>query len=98
MKLLQGFQDRVDRFLWKHPNFGIRNLMLYIVIGNALIYLLSMMDRSSTLVYYLVFSADRVLHGEIWRLISFVFVPRAGSILGLVLMLYFEYFIGRLLE
>ena len=62
MKLLQGFQDRVDRFLWKHPNFGIRNLMLYIVIGNALIYLLSMMDRSSTLVYYLVFSADRVLH------------------------------------
>ncbi len=98
MKLLQGFQDRVDRFLWKHPNFGIRNLMLYIVIGNALIYLLSMMDRSSTLVYYLVFSADRVLHGEIWRLISFVFVPRTSSILGLVLMLYFEYFIGRLLE
>ena len=98
MKLLQRFGDRVNRFLWKHPNFGIRNLMLYIVIGNALIYLLSMMDRSSTLVYYLVFSADRVLHGEIWRLISFVFVPRTSSILGLVLMLYFEYFIGRLLE
>lgn len=98
MKLLQGFQNRVDRFLWKHPNFGIRNLMLYIVIGNALIYLLSMMDRSSTLIYYLVFSADRVLHGEVWRLVSFVFVPRTSSILGLVLMLYFEYFIGRLLE
>ena len=98
MKLLQGFQNRVDRFLWKHPNFGIRNLMLYIVIGNALIYLLSMMDRSSTLRYYLVFSADRVLHGEVWRLVSFVFVPRTSSILGLVLMLYFEYFIGRLLE
>ena len=98
MKLLQGFQNRVDSFLWKHPNFGIRNLMLYIVIGNALIYLLSMMDRSSTLIYYLVFSADRVLHGEVWRLVSFVFVPRTSSILGLVLMLYFEYFIGRLLE
>ncbi|MBO4677671.1 MAG: hypothetical protein J5633_09010 [Oscillospiraceae bacterium] len=95
---MQGFQNRVDRFLWKHPNFGIRNLMLYIVIGNALIYLLSMMDRSSTLIYYLVFSADRVLHGEVWRLVSFVFVPRTSSILGLVLMLYFEYFIGRLLE
>jgi hypothetical protein len=98
MKLLQGFQDRVDRFLWKHPNFGIRNLMLYIVIGNALIYLLSMMDKSSTLVYYLVFSADRLLRGEIWRLVSFVFVPRTSSILGLVLVLYFEFFIGRLLE
>ena len=47
MKLLQGFQDRVDRFLWKHPNFGIRNLMLYIVIGNALIQMPSSNSRSS---------------------------------------------------
>ena len=98
MKLLQAFQNRVDRFLWKHPNFGIRNLMLYIVIGNALIYLLSIMDRTSTLAYYLVFSADGLLKGEIWRLVTFIFVPRTGSILGLVIMLYFEFFIGRLLE
>ena len=98
MKLLQRFEDRVDRFLWKHPNFGIRNLMLYIVIGNGLIYLLSMMDPSSSLTSYLVFSADRLLKGELWRLITFVFVPRTSSILGLVIILYFEFFIGRLLE
>ena len=98
MKLLQRFQDRVERFLWKHPNFGIRNLMLYIVIGNALIYLLSMMDTTYMLRYYLVFSADGVLRGEIWRLITFIFVPYNTGILGLFLMLYFEYFIGRLLE
>ena len=48
MKLLQRFEDRVNRFLWKHPNFGIRNLMLYIVVGNAFIYLLSLMDQTST--------------------------------------------------
>ena len=98
MKLLQVFQDRVDRFLWKHPNFGVRNLMLYLVIGNVLVYLLSMMDRTNTLANYLVFSADRLLQGEVWRLVTFVFVPSAGSILGLVIMLYFEFFIGRLLE
>ena len=98
MKLLQVFQDRVDRFLWKHPNFGVRNLMLYLVIGNVLVYLLSMMDRTYTLANYLVFSADRLLRGEVWRLVTFVFVPSAGSILGLVIMLYFEFFIGRLLE
>lgn len=98
MKLLQRFEDRVNRFLWKHPNFGIRNLMLYIVVGNAFIYLLSLMDQTSTLTSYLIFSADRLLAGELWRLITFVFVPRTGSILGLVIMLYFEFFIGRLLE
>ena len=98
MKLLQNFEKRVDRFLWKHPNFGIHNLMLYVVIGNAVIYLLSLMDSSGTLSYYLVFSANRVLKGEIWRLITFVFVPRTSSIIGMLLLLYFEYFIGRLLE
>ena len=98
MKLLQDFEKRVDRFLWKHPNFGIHNLMLFVIIGNAVIYLFSLMDRTGTLAYYLVFSADRVLKGEIWRLITFIFVPRTSSILGMLLMLYFEYFIGRLLE
>ena len=98
MKLLQNFEKRVDRFLWKHPNFGIRNLMLYVVIGNALIYILSMMDPSGTLYYYLAFSTDRVLRGELWRLVTFVFVPQSSTLLGLVLMLYFEYFIGKLLE
>ena len=98
MKLLQNFEKRVDRFLWKHPNFGIHNLMLYVVIGNAVIYLLSLMDSSGTLSYYLVFSANRVLKGEIWRLITFVFVPRTSSIIGMLLLLYFEYFIGRLQE
>lgn len=98
MKLLQAFEKRVDRFLWKHPNFGINRLMLYVVIGNALIYLLSLMDRTGLLSYYLVFSADRLLKGEVWRLITFIFVPRTSSILGMVLLLYFEYFIGSLLE
>jgi hypothetical protein len=72
--------------------------MLYVIIGNAIIYLLSLMDRTGYLSYYLVFSADRLLKGEVWRIVTFVFVPRTSSILGMLLMLYFEYFIGRLLE
>jgi hypothetical protein len=98
MKLLRRFEQGVDSFLRKHPNFGLHNLMLYVVIGNAVIFLLSMMDRTGMLSAYLMFSPDRVLKGEIWRLVSFVFVPRASGILGVLLLLYFEYFIGRILE
>ena len=98
MKLLRRFEQGVDSFLRKHPNFGLRNLMLYVVIGNAVIFLLSMMDRTGMLSAYLMFSPDRVLKGEIWRLVSFVFVPRASGVLGVLLLLYFEYFIGRILE
>lgn len=98
MKLIQSFRREVDRFLGRHPNFGIPNLMRYIVIGNAVLFLLSMMDRSGRLMNYLYFVPSLVLRGQIWRLVSFVFVPEAGSLITLVLLLYFEYFIGSTLE
>ena len=38
----------VDRFAYNHPRFGIPNLMKFIVIGNVLVYLLSLFaDRKS---------------------------------------------------
>ncbi|MEG1153372.1 MAG: hypothetical protein RSD61_02465, partial [Ruthenibacterium sp.] len=36
--------------------------------------------------------------GEIWRLITFIFVPSAGSVFALIITLYFYYFIGHTLE
>ena len=42
--LLKGLMRRVDRFCALHPRFGVKNLMLYIVIGNLLVWLFSMMD------------------------------------------------------
>lgn len=32
----------LDRFCYNHPNFGIPNLMKFIVIGNVLVYFLDM--------------------------------------------------------
>ena len=31
----------VDRFAYSHPNFGIPNLMMYVVAGNVVVYLLT---------------------------------------------------------
>ncbi len=89
---------RVDRFCALHPRFGVKNLMLYIVIGNALVYLLSMMDTSRTLTYLLAFSADGLLHGQLWRLVTFVLVPGSSNLIFLAISLYFYYFIGRTVE
>ena len=38
------------------------------------------------------------MHGEVWRLFTFVFIPQSTSPLGLVLTLYFYYLIGNTLE
>ena len=32
----------IDRFAYSHPRFGIPNLMLYIVIANAVTYILTL--------------------------------------------------------
>lgn len=94
---MRGFMKRVDMFCYRHPRFGINNLMLYIVIGTAAVYLLSLMDRSGQLLSFLIFNPAAILRGQLWRLITFVFVPTQGSI-WLLIFLYFYYFIGSTLE
>ena len=98
MKLIQKFNGALQRFLFKHPRFGLRNLMTYLIVGNLLVYVFSMMDRTGLLSWYLCFLPSRILKGEVWRLVTFVFVPGAGRLISLVLELYFYYLIGSMLE
>ena len=88
---------KIELFCYKHPRFGISNLMLYVVIGNVIIWLFSMMDTTNLLAASLQFSPQLILKGQIWRLISFAFVHTSGGVLALI-MFYFYYFIGNTLE
>ena len=68
----------ISQFCYKHPNFGIPNLMMYIAVGNVAIGLIdnfSAYPLSSALFFF----RPAILHGEIWRLISFIFVPITGD-------------------
>ena len=95
---MRGFMKRVDMFCYRHPRFGINNLMLLIVIGTAALYLLDMMDTSGRLLALLQFNPAAILHGQVWRLITFIIVPTTASPISLLLFLYFYYFIGSTLE
>ncbi len=88
----------IDRFCLKHRRFGIANLMLYIVIGSAVVYLFSMMDGSHTVIRAVNFDPTLILKGQIWRLVTWVFYPTADNVLFAAIMLYFYYFIGSTLE
>ena len=99
----------ISKFCYNHPNFGIPNLMLYIAVGNVAIGLIDNFSAYS-LSTALFFFRPAILHGEIWRLISFIFVPITGdfgilnftvpgtSFFMTVLSAYFYYWIGSLLE
>ena len=65
----------IDRFCAKHPRFGISNLMLYIVIGQVAVFILDLFFRGMLSSYWLPFSRDLILHGQVWRLVTFIFLP-----------------------
>ena len=88
---------RIDLFCYKHPRFGIPNLMLYVVIGNAIIWLFGMMDTTNILINALCFSPYHILHGQIWRLVTFALIPNSSGFFALI-MFYFYYMIGSTLE
>ncbi|MGM9663153.1 MAG: rhomboid family intramembrane serine protease [Oscillospiraceae bacterium] len=95
--MLRKLNERIDRFCALHPRFGIPNLMLYIVFGTAVVYVLTMFSSTSA-TSFLWLDMERVLHGEVWRLITFIFVPTQSNPFLLLISLYFYYFIGNALE
>ena len=90
----------VDRFARNHPRFGISNLMTVIVAGNVVVYLLSAFAGAAA-VSFLSFDWTAITSGELWRLVTFIFMPgytARGDILWLALFLYLYYMIGNALE
>jgi len=86
----------LDRFCFKYEKYGIRNLMKYVVALNALIFVLSLLNPD---VYaWLAFDRSAVLAGQVWRLITFAFLPPSTSPIFIIFVLYFYYMIGQALE
>jgi len=97
---LRKLNSVVDRFAMNHPHFGIPNLMKFIVAGNVLVYVLAIFSGYSS-ISFLAFQWDSILNGELWRLVTFIFMPgyyNRGDVLWLALFLYLYYSIGNTLE
>lgn len=90
----------MQRFCATHPRFGIPNLMRVIVIGNVAVYVLMLLTQANdaNALSFLTFNLNALLHGEVWRLVTFVFVPAYSSPFALLISLYFYYWIGSTLE
>lgn len=93
--------DWIDRLERKCRWLKIPHLMLYIVIGNGIVYFFDLLFVSRGLLpfsYFLAFSPSLILQGQVWRVITFVFLPPGGTLFLLVIALYFYYFVGTGLE
>lgn len=88
----------VDRFAYNHPNFGISNLIRYIVFGQIIVYVLYMFSHSYGAISFLTFDLAHLLQGELWRLVTWVFMPHTFQPLGFLISALCYYSIGTSLE
>ena len=72
--------------------------MRYIVFISAAIYVIRLMDSTGTLLILLGFHPGLIMRGQIWRLVTWIFLPLNDNLIFTILMLYFYYFIGSTLE
>lgn len=85
----------IERFCYKHPYFGVKNLMRYVVIANIAFWLLGAVNP--VLMSYLRFDPALILRGQVWRLVTFVLYPPSTGLLAFIAF-YFYYWIGSTLE
>ncbi len=82
----------------KYGRFGIPNLT-NILVGGQILVLAIELFVNQTVSVWLALSRYFLLRGQIWRIITFAFIPSyGGSILSAVLGIYFTWFIGTALE
>ena len=95
---MKNLRRNFERFCYQHRSKGIPNLMLYISIGAAIVYIMSMVDKSNILYNALCFDRDLILQGQVWRLFTYVFTYSAGNILIMLISLLCYFSLGRAME
>ena len=95
---MSSLRKKFERFCFKNRSWGIPNLMLYISLGTALVYFMSMINQSYALYYWLYFDRDLILQGQVWRLVSYVLTYDTGHVLLTIISLFCYYSLGQGME
>ncbi len=94
----QSLLDKLDR---KFGRYAVKNLMSIIVFGTLGVWLFDMIlaMRAGVMVSdFLYFDSAAILRGQVWRVVTFVFVPSNWQPFYLAISLYFYWLIGNSLE
>ena len=94
---MKSIDALLDRFCYRHPKLGIPNLMLIISVGNVIVLLLDLFSHY-TFSYWISFVPALIFQGQIWRLVTFIFVPLNENLLWFLFSVLLYYSIGRSLE
>ena len=95
---MKNLRRKFELYCYQNRNKGIPNLMLYIVLGTAVVYLMSTLAGNYYLYGLLYFDRELILLGQVWRLITYPLTYNAGSLLLTAISLFCYYSLGRAME
>jgi len=98
--MLNQLLNKLER---KCGKFAIQNLMLYIIIGMGVFFAADVIlrtnpDNNVFILDMIYFDRERIMSGQVWRVLSFLFMPPDDRILFVVFILYFYWLMGVKLE
>ena len=91
----------LDRLEYRFGRFAIPGLIRYVVALNALVYILVKLNPN--FLFVLALSPYRIMHGEVWRLVTYIFIPQFGTFIlpewfGAAMYMVFLWWVGNGLE
>ena len=95
---MKNLRRQFELFCYKNRNKGIPNLMLYICIGTAIVYLMSIFANNYILYNLLCFNRQAILHGQIWRLFTYPLTLLQDNILFQLITLVCYFSLGQAME
>lgn len=94
MEVRMRFMNKLER---KFSRYAISNLTMYLIFGYVIGYVLGRF--SPGMLNYLTLDPYQILHGQVWRLVTWVLIPPSmQSIFFYLIMMLFYYQLGTNLE
>lgn len=97
---MKEIRKAFNRFCFQNRNKGIPNLMFYLSLGSAIVYIMTMLTQNLTLYSILCFDRSMILKGQIWRLFTYPLTYGVGQAnpIWVVVGLLCYYSLGRAME
>lgn len=87
----------INKLERRFGKYAIPNLMVYVIALYAVGFVLNMLNPSFYY-QYLSLNAGAILHGQIWRIVTFIIQPPSTSLIFIIFVLYMYYMLGIQLE
>jgi len=93
---MKGLVIYMSNFEKKFGKYALKNLPLMLIMCYAVGYLVQLINPDFLM--FLTLNPYEILHGQVWRLFTWIIVPPSSLDIFTLIMLYFYYSVGNALE